>query len=211
VEFGLMNLNMKEYRIPQKPKFNLHTVNEADRVTYTYADYLKWDFEEIVELIKGKIFTKAAAPNRRHQEVSVNLTSKIWEFLKGQSCQVYPAPFDVRFSKDPEFSKTDSVVQPDISVICDPSKLDEKGCFGAPDIIVEIISPGNSRVELQNKYELYEEFGVREYWVIHPTDCTLLIYTLIDGKFQPSRLYTSGDQVRSSVLPGFKLDLEEVL
>jgi Uma2 family endonuclease len=202
---------MNEYRIPQKPKFNLHLVNEADRVAYTYADYLKWDFEEIVELIKGKIFTKAAAPNRRHQEVSVNLTSRIYDFLKGKTCQVYPAPFDVRFSRDPAFSKTDSVVQPDISVICDPSKLDDKGCFGAPDIIIEIISPGNSRVELQNKYELYEEFGVREYWVVHPTDCTVLIYTLVDGKFKPSRLFTSGDRIKSSVLPGFTLDLEEVL
>jgi Uma2 family endonuclease len=202
---------MKEYRIPQKPKFNLDLVNDADRVAYTYADYLKWDFEEIVELIKGKIFTKAAAPNRRHQEVSGNIFGALFNFLKNESCKVYSAPFDVRFSRDPEFSKTDSVVQPDISVICDPSKLDDKGCFGAPDIIIEIISPGNSRVELQNKYELYEEFGVREYWIVHPTDSTVLIYTLVDGKFKPSRLFTSGDQIRSSVLPGFTLDLEKVL
>jgi Uma2 family endonuclease len=117
----------------------------------------------------------------------------------------------VRFSRNPAYAKTDSVVQPDISVICDLSKLDDKGCFGAPDLIVEIISPGNSRVELQNKYELYEEFGVREYWIVHPTDCTVLIYTLIDGKYQPSRLFTSGDRIKSVVLPGFSLDLEEVL
>lgn len=202
---------MKEYRIPEKEKFNLDTVNEPDRTAYTYADYLKWDFEEIVELIKGKIFTKAAAPNRRHQEVSGNVFGSLFNFLKNQPCRVYSAPFDVRFSRNPEFAKTDSVVQPDISVICDLSKLDDKGCFGAPDLIVEIISPGNSRVELQNKYELYEEFGVREYWVVHPTDCTVLIYTLIDGKFQPSRLFTSGDQIKSTVLLGFTLDLEEVL
>jgi Uma2 family endonuclease len=202
---------MKEYRIPQKEKFNLDTVNEPDRAAYTYADYLKWDFEEIVELIKGKIFTKAAAPNRRHQEVSGNIFGALFNFLKNQPCKVYSAPFDVRFSRNPEFAKTDSVVQPDISVICDLSKLDDKGCFGAPDLIVEIISPGNSRVELQNKYELYEEFGVREYWVVHPTDCTVLIYTLIDGKFQPSRLFTSGDQIKSTVLLGFTLDLEEIL
>jgi Uma2 family endonuclease len=116
----------------------------------------------------------------------------------------------VRFSKDPDFSKTGSVVQPDISVICDLSKLDDKGCWGAPDLIVEILSPGNSRVEVQNKYELYEEYGVCEYWVVHPTDCTVLIYTLIGGKFQPSRLFTSGDQINSSVIPGFSLDLEDV-
>jgi Uma2 family endonuclease len=88
--------------------------------------------------------------------------------------------------------------------------LDSKGCFGAPDLIVEILSPGNSRVEVQNKYELYQEYGVREYWVVHPTDCTLLIYTLLDGKFIPSKLFTSGDRITSIVLPGFELDLEEV-
>jgi len=203
---------MNEYRIPEKEKFSLSTLNEPDgrSLNYTYADYLKWDFEEIVELIKGKIFTKAAAPNRRHQMVSGNIYLELGIFLKKHSCQVYSAPFDVRFSRNAEYSKTDSVVQPDISVVCDLSKLDDKGCFGAPDLIVEILSPGNSRVEVQNKYELYQEYGVREYWVVHPTDCTLLIYTLIDGKFQPSKLFTSGDRVKSSVLPGFELDLEAV-
>ncbi|MEB2780708.1 Uma2 family endonuclease [Algoriphagus sp. C2-6-M1] len=204
---------MKEYRIPQKDKIDLDAFQEPNESFggYSYADYLKWDFEEIVELIKGKIFAKASAPNRRHQEVSANLTSILWVFLKDHSCKVYSAPFDVRFSKNPKDEKVKSVVQPDISVICDPSKLDDKGCLGAPDLIVEILSPGNSRVELQNKYELYQEYGVREYWVIHPTECTVLIYTLIDGKFHPSRLFTSGDQIQSSVLPGFTLDLEEVL
>ena len=201
---------MKEYRIPQKENIDLDAFNEPEGAVYTYADYLKWDFEEIVELIKGKIFAKAAAPNRRHQEVSGNLSAFFWNFLKGHSCKVYSAPFDVRLSRDPDFSKIDSVVQPDISVICDLSKLDDKGCWGAPDLIVEILSPGNSRVEVQNKYELYEEYGVREYWVVHPTDCTVLIYTLIDGKFHPSRLFTSGDQITSSVIPGFSLDLEDV-
>jgi Uma2 family endonuclease len=202
----------KEYRIPQKEKFSLSTLNEPDgrSLNYTYADYLKWDFEEIVELIKGKIFTKAAAPNRRHQAVSGNMFLELANFLKNYPYKVHTAPFDVRFSKNPDYSKTDSVVQPDISVICDLDKLDDKGCWGAPDLIVEILSPGNSRVEVQNKYELYQEYGVREYWVVHPTDCTVLIYTLINEKFQPSRLFTSGDRVQSIVLPSFELDLEAV-
>ncbi|WP_192085304.1 Uma2 family endonuclease [Algoriphagus sp. Y33] len=203
---------MEEYRIPQKDKIDLDTFQEPSESFggYSYADYLDWDFEEIVELIKGKIFAKAAAPNRRHQEVSGNVFFKIFSFLKNQSCKVYSAPFDVRFSKDPDFAKIDSVVQPDISVICDLSKLDDKGCWGAPDLIVEILSPGNSRVELQNKYELYQEYGVREYWVIHPSECTLMIYTLVDGKFQPSRLFTIGDKVTSTAIAGFEIDLEEV-
>jgi Uma2 family endonuclease len=203
---------MKEYRIPQKENINLDAFEEPSSSFsgYSYADYLKWDYEEIVELIKGKIFAKAAAPNRRHQEVSGNIYLEIASFLKKHSCKVYSAPFDVRLSRNPEYSKTDSVVQPDISVICDLSKLDDKGCWGAPDLVVEILSPGNSRVELQNKYELYQEYGVREYWVIHPSECTLLIYTLVEEKFQPSRLFTSGDKVRSIVIEGFELDLEEV-
>src|SRR5690606_11392878 len=163
---------MKEYRIPEKQKIDLDTFQEPDDsfAGYTYADYLKWDFEEIVELIKGKVFKKAAAPSRKHQEVSRNLTLLFGSFLKGQRCIVYAAPFDVRFSRNSEDRKVDSVVQPDISVICDPSKLDEKGCFGPPDLIAEILSPNNSRVELQNKFELYQEFGVREYWIIHPAE-----------------------------------------
>ncbi len=177
---------------------------------YSYADYLKWDYEEIVELIKGKIFAKAAAPSRRHQEISGSIYLAIGNFLKNHRCMVYSAPFDVRFSKNPKDEKVKSVVQPDISVICDPSKLDDKGCLGAPDLIVEILSPGNSRVELKDKYELYQEFGVREYWVVHPSECTLLIYTLVDGEFRPSRLLTAGDKITSSVLPDFELDLEEV-
>ena len=203
---------MKEYRIPQKENIDLDTFQEPSDsfAGYSYADYLKWDFEEIVELIKGKVFKKAAAPNRKHQEVLGNLFLSLKTFLKGQKCKVYTAPFDVRFSRNPEDKKVDSVVQPDISVICDPSKLDDKGCFGAPDLIVEILSPSNSRVELQNKFELYEEFGVREYWIIHPVECSLLIYKLVDGKFQPSRLFTSGDKIYSTVLPGFVLDLEDV-
>ncbi|OOG78319.1 Uma2 family endonuclease [Algoriphagus sp. A40] len=203
---------MKEYRIPQKEKIDLDTFQEPDEsfAGYSYADYLKWDFEEIVELIKGKIFAKAAAPNRKHQEVSMNLSRTLGSFLKGQKCKVYAAPFDVRLSKDPDFKKIDSVIQPDISVICDPSKLDDKGCIGAPDLIVEILSPSNSRVELQDKFELYEEFGVREYWIIHPVENTLLIYTLVDGNYLPSKLFTSGDKIKSSVLPGLELDLEEV-
>lgn len=201
---------MKEYRIPQKENIDLDALNESRDVSYTYADYLKWDYEEIVELIKGKIFAKVAAPSRTHQGVSGNIYASFWSFLKNHPCKVYSAPFDVRFSKDPAYHKIDSVVQPDISAICDLPKLDDKGCWGAPDLIVEVLSPGNSKVELQHKYELYQEYGVREYWVVHPVESTLLIYSLVDGTYQASRLFTAGDKVQSSVFPGFELDLEEV-
>ncbi|QDH79549.1 Uma2 family endonuclease [Echinicola soli] len=178
---------------------------------YSYADYLTWQMEEMVELIKGKVFKKAAAaPRRIHQKVVVELVSVFHDFLKGGICEVYSAPFDVRF---PQHSKADkdvySVVQPDLCVICDPNKLDDRGCIGAPDLVVEILSPGNNRLELQNKYEVYEEGGVKEYWIIHPDEQTLLVYTLVKGKYVPSQLMTSGDMVRSKAVDGFELDLED--
>ncbi|WP_154854977.1 Uma2 family endonuclease [Cyclobacterium xiamenense] len=189
------------------------TVNEPDLEysNHSYADYLTWNMEEVVELIRGKIYKKAAAaPKRIHQKVSVELSYRLAGFLKGKKCEVYSAPFDVRFPKrSTEDSKIHDVVQPDICVICDTKKLDERGCIGAPDLIVEILSPGNSKVELKHKFTLYESNGVREYWIIHPETQDLLIYSLVDGKYVPSKLFTSGDVVESTVLIGFTLDLEE--
>ncbi len=124
---------------------------------------------------------------------------------------MFSAPFDVRL---PRKSKEDkdiiTVLQPDICVICDLSKIDTKGCIGAPDIVVEILSPGNNATELKNKYEVYEESGVKEYWVVSPQNNTFIIYTLINGKYDASRLMVAGDVVTSSVLDGFLLDLSEL-
>jgi len=178
---------------------------------YSYADYLTWQMEEVVELIKGKIFKKAAAsPKRIHQRISAKLLTRLYVFLEGKPCQVYDAPFDVRF---PKASKEDDqildVVQPDICVICDPEKLDDRGCIGAPDLIIEILSPSNSKTELKHKFELYESNGVLEYWIIHAETQDLLIYTLTNGKYVPSRLFTSGDVVESQAIEGFILDLED--
>lgn len=179
--------------------------------SYTYADYLTWQLDEMVELIRGKVFRQAAAPRRIHEELSVALVTRIHGFLKGGTCRVYTAPFDVRLpisSKDP--TEIDTVVQPDLCVVCDLEKLDELGCVGAPDLVVEILSPGNNKKELQHKYEVYEAAGVREYWVVHPDERTLLIYTLESGNYRSSRLFTFGDRVASQALPGFELDLDEV-
>lgn len=178
---------------------------------YSYADYLSWQFGEMVELIKGKVFRQAAAPRRVHQEIFGRIFSKIYFFLENRPCKVYAAPFDVRLPvKSKKNEDIDTVVQPDICVVCDPSKLDELGCVGAPDLIVEILSPGNNKKELQNKYEVYEEAGVKEYWIIHPSECTLIIYSLVSGKYQGSRFFTFGDRVQSDAVPGFVLDLDEV-
>ncbi len=177
-------------------------------LVYTYADYLKWTFAERVELIKGKIF-EMSAPSRTHQDLSTFIHGELYDYLKHKNCKVYSAPFDVRL---PRKSKDDkdiiTVVQPDICVICDKSILDAKGCLGAPDIVVEILSPSNNVTELRNKYDIYLEAGVKEYWVVSPQDQTFLVYTLADGKYIPSRLMVAGDTMTSSVLEGFSLDLK---
>lgn len=178
---------------------------------YTYKDYLAWNLKERVELIKGYIF-RMTAPIRDHQEISGKIFRGISNFLNEKNCKVYYAPFDVRFYDlaDPGKAIT-NVVEPDISVICDLKKLDERGCLGAPDLIVEILSPSTSEKDLTYKYDLYQSHGVHEYWVVGPTDKTLLIYTLdASGKYQPSRLYVRGNVVTSTVLEGFSLDLSDV-
>ena len=178
---------------------------------YTYADYYKWKFEERVELIKGYIFKMSPAPNRLHQEITGELFLKLGNFLQKNPYKVYVAPFDVRLPrKSNEDKDIITVLQPDLCVICDPTKLDARGCIGAPDIAVEVLSPSNNKKELKNKYEAYEEAGVQEYWVVLPYEKTMLIYTLVNGKFSPSGLLASGDLVTSSALPGFSLDLTEL-
>ena len=176
--------------------------------SYTYADYLKWTFKERVELIKGKLFKMSPAPNWMHQEISSIIHGELYIHLKGKKCKVYSAPFDVRLpGKTRDDKDITTVVQPDICVICDESKLDFKGCIGAPDIVVEILSPSNNVTELKNKYNVYEQAGVMEYWVVSPQDKTFLVYTLVNGSYTPSRLMVAGDTVHSSVLSGFSLDL----
>ena len=183
---------------------------DLDKI-YTYADYYKWRFEERVELIKGKIFKMSPAPNRFHQELTRDILLALSNFLQGKQCQVYMAPFDVRLPKKSNDDKDIiTVLQPDVCVVCDPSKLDYRGCIGAPDIIVEILSPGNNSKEMKNKYEVYEYACVKEYWVVSPQNQTFLIHTLQDGKFQLSPVKVPGDVVTSALLPGFSLDLTEL-
>ncbi len=178
---------------------------------YSYADYLKWHFEERVELIKGKIFKMSPAPTSNHQIISGRIFTGVANYLSGGGCYVFSAPFDVRLAKKAtEDAAVFTVVQPDISVVCDKSKIDTRGCIGAPDIVVEILSPANNKKELKNKYEIYEQSGVKEYWIVSPQDYTFFVYTLRDGKFVPSKLMGEGDVVTSELLPGFSLSLTEL-
>jgi Uma2 family endonuclease len=178
---------------------------------YTYADYFKWQFDERVELIKGKIFKMAPAPSPSHQDIAGEIYIAAKKALRGTSCKAYVAPFDVRFpGKSAEDQDIITVLQPDVCVICDPSKIDRRGCIGAPDIVVEVLSPGNNAKELKNKYEIYEEAGVREFWVVSPQDQTFLQHIWEDGRFKLLPVKVPGDVVTSTVLPGFTLDLTDL-
>ena len=130
--------------------------------TYTYADYLLWQFQERVELLRGKIH-QMSVPSVKHQRISIRFSRLLTNALWQTPCQVFAAPFDVRLLRTREDKHVTTVVQPDLCVICDSSKLDDRGCNGAPDLIIEILSPGNSRTEMKDKFELYQEAGVLEY------------------------------------------------
>lgn len=163
--------------------------------TYTYADYLKWQFSESVELIRGHIYRMSPAPKRIHQQVSANLEYLLLTYFENKSCRVFDAPFDVRLPvqnrRKPEQIYT--VVQPDICVICDPSKLDDDGCLGAPDWVMEITSPRTIKKDFNEKFNLYEESGVGEYWIIQPVEKSVHVYVLENGEYQLVDIYESGE------------------
>jgi Uma2 family endonuclease len=183
---------------------------------YTYADYLTWTFDDRVELFKGWVKRMSPAPNRSHQQVSFNTSRIIGNYLVGNSCAAFTAPFDVRLigsskskkSKDPNSIYT--VVQPDICVICDKSKLDDRGCLGAPDWIIEIVSPGNTKKEVDDKYMLYEENKVKEYWIIQPTDETVTVFDLKDENYCFRKIYNNVDNAPVGIFTGFEIELADV-
>ncbi len=188
-------------------------VEEPDpSYSYTYADYLKWKFEERLELFRGKIY-KLSAPNTRHQVIARNLTVISVTSLRGGKCKVFPAPFDVRLplktgKKD---SEVKTVVQPDLCIVCDESKIDTRGCCGAPDLVVEILSPGNSRKEIRIKHELYEEAGVKEYWIIYPEEESMAVFLLNEThKFDGATIYAGGETITSKAVPGLSVNLTDV-
>ena len=189
-------------------------VEEPDySLTYTYADYLQWKYQERLELIRGMIFKMSPAPNPMHQRIVLKISAGWYVFLKSTPCQVYIAPFDVRLpvknrKNDNEIT---TVVQPDISVICDESKIDSRGCCGAPDLVVEILSPGNSKKEVRDKFELYEESGVKEYWIVNPVEENLVAYTLGEsGKFEGGKMYAGGDILTCYAVRGFTIEVSEI-
>ena len=179
--------------------------------SYSYAEYLTWQFQERLELIKGKIFKMTPAPARRHQKASVKLLNQIENYLISKACEIYTAPFDVRFPKSEGDENTFTVVQPDICVICDRNKLDDRGCVGAPDMIIEILSPTTGAKDATIKFDLYEEEGVKEYWMVYPGENLLDVFMLDEsGKYQLVKKYTEHDKVKVNIFDDLYIDMKPV-
>jgi Uma2 family endonuclease len=197
----------------------MNSIDDLDfSKTYTYADYYSWRFEERVELIRGRVFEMVNYPDAtcmgtNHQMISGNIACEIWRFLKDEKiANVFMAPFDVRLvDKSRCDEDVSNVVQPDISVFLDRANLDERGGIGTPDIVVEILIAGNNLTELKEKFQLYEDFGVAEYWVVFANEQSLSRYTLDrNGKYTSGKILTNGEKLTTPILPGFELAMDDV-
>jgi Uma2 family endonuclease len=183
-------------------------IPDEDRL-FTYADYKAWELEEgeRFELINGTACAMAA-PNDFHQAILVELSRQIANYLRGKPCKVRPAPYDVRlfYAED---ESDDTVVQPDISVICDEKKRGPEGCRGAPDLVVEVLSPSNIAEEYVRKFNLYMQAGVREYWIVAPESKTVQVFVLRNGAYTGT-VYDAGGVLPSAVLEGLSITLRDV-
>ena len=188
------------------PKFKLEE-------RFTYADYLTWDDDQRWELIDGSAFCMSPGPNRLHQKWLGDLFAQFHAYLEGKPCEVYIAPFDVRLAEHSDVSdeEINTVVQPDIMVVCDRQKLDDRGVKGAPDLVVEIISPSTAKRDITTKYELYQRHGVKEYWIMYPNDRMLLVYRIsADGRYAQPEVFGEEDRVPVPLLGDMEIDMGKV-
>ena len=170
---------------------------------YTYADYLQWPEDVRYELIDGVPYLMAPAPLIEHQDIAGEIFRQLANQLVGKPCRPYIAPVDVRLPRQNEADAAiDTVVQPDVLVVCDPSRIDRRGVRGAPDWLVEVLSPSTAAHDQIAKRRLYERAGVREYWLVHPGDRTLTVYALVDGQYGRPEIYELKDETPIGVLPG---------
>lgn len=173
---------------------------------YTEDDYYNLPEDVRAELIDGVLVYNQAAPSRIHQAILMELSGTIRNYIKakGGFCHVYPAPFAVKLREDKE-----TIVEPDISIICDPGKLTDRGCSGAPDWIIEIVSPGNSNHDYIKKLNLYADAGVREYWIVDPLKEQIFVYHLEKEKFEVV-VYAFQDKIKVGIYEDFYIDFTEL-
>ena len=183
----------------------------AKKGQYTFADVLTWDEDERIEIINGEAFMMAP-PSSVHQEIVAELTRQFGNYLEGKRCKVYPAPFGVRlFEREGDRPEdVNTMVEPDISVVCDRSKIDKHGCKGAPDMIIEILSPSTRRHDRLVKLNLYQQAGVREYWIVDPDNQSVLVFTLGGHVLEIREDYGREDVAKVNVLEGCFIELSKV-
>jgi len=179
---------------------------------FTYGDYLTWDDGERWELIDGVPYSMSPAPGVAHQRILGRVHFQLFSFLRDKPCQVFLAPFDVRLPEADESDElVETVVQPDLVIICDQSKLDQRGCRGAPDLVVEILSSSTAHHDLKVKFARYERAGVREYWIIDPLGKTTQVFSIASGGgYGRPQVYGCGDMAPVGVIPGLMIDLAEI-
>ena len=184
----------------------------AEKERYTFADVLAWPDNERAELINGEVIVMAPALSRGHQGISFEMFRQFGNYLEGKRCQAYSAPFDVRlFEKDGDTPEdVDTVVEPDITIVCDPSKLDNRGCKGAPDMVVEILSPSTQRHDRLVKLGLYQRAGVREYWIVSPEEQTVQVFLNKDASLLTHEVYDRQGVAKVKVLDGCFIELSKV-
>ncbi len=184
----------------------------AEKTRYTFADILSWDENERIEIIDGEAFMMAT-PSRIHQEICFEIGRQLGNYLEGKQCKVYPAPFGVRlFEQDGDAPENvDTMVEPDISVVCDRRKLDKQGCKGAPDLIIEVLSPSTQRHDQLVKLNLYQRAGVREYWIVDPENRTVRVMIQAgDGNLRTHEIYKQEEVAKVNVLEGCFIELSKV-
>lgn len=177
---------------------------------YTYKEYLNWPEEERWELIEGTPYMQAA-PSWQHQAISRELIIQFGTYLKGKECKVFSSPFDLILTTEEDEKESRNVFQPDLLVVCDKNKLRGTGYFGVPDLIVEIVSPSTARSDKFYKFNMYEKFGVKEYWLIEPEISLLSVFTLNEkNRYGRPEIYSELDTVKVNVLESLKIDLSQV-
>ena len=210
---------MKNYLTIQNEDFTEVKVEEPESpIGFTYADYLTWNFKERIELIRGRIFKMSPAPSITHQGISTNISFQFLLFLQGKKCKCFQAPIDVRLKGKPFRKKKlrdeeiTTVVQPDIIVVCDEEKLkDNRSVDGAPELVVEILSPGNTRTETKHKFGLYEENGVFEYWMVYPEYKQIHVFVLNEKEeYGKPTIYEANENISSTVLTGLSIPMEDL-
>ena len=183
----------------------------AEKARYTFADALTWNENERIEIINGEALMMAP-PSRVHQEISGEIFRQLANYLEGKKCRVYAAPFAVRlFERDVEAPEdVDTMVEPDLSVVCDSDKLDKYGCKGAPDVVIEILSPSTQRHDRLVKLGLYQRAGVREYWIVDPVSKSVQIFVLENGHYAAKDFGSAEEKVRVNVLEDCEINLSQV-